>query len=196
MKNTKRLILASNSPRRKELLKAAGYSFSVIVAGYHETSIANCAVQTALANAAGKAKAVFDSLAESEKREAVVIGADTIVVYDNKILGKPKDKEDATRVLKSLSGKTHSVITGFAIICADKIKTGYSVSEVTFNVLSEGLINEYVNTGLPMDKAGSYGIQDGFPLVSRYSGSFDNIVGLPVKEIAELLTEFGIIPTE
>lgn len=190
----KTLILASNSPRRKELLKSAGFDYTVIVSDYSENSTDNDPITTSVNNAAGKAKTVFDSLTDAEKQNAVVLGADTVVCYDKKILGKPIDEANAENTLNALSGKTHSVITGFAAVCSEKIKTGYTVSEVTFESLSDKLVKDYVKTGLPMDKAGSYGIQDGFPLVKKYSGSFDNIVGLPVKEVSELLKEFGITP--
>lgn len=190
----KTLILASNSPRRKELLKSAGFDYTAIISDYSENSTDNDPITTSVNNAAGKAKTVFDSLTDAEKQNAVVLGADTVVCYDKKILGKPADRTDAENTLRFLSGKTHSVITGFAVVCSGKINTGYVVSEVTFNPLSENVIREYVKTGLPLDKAGSYGIQDGFPLVKKYSGSFDNIVGLPVKEVSELLKEFGITP--
>lgn len=192
---TKTLILASNSPRRKQLLKTAGFDYTVVVSDYSEDSDNNDPVTTAVSNALGKANTVFDSLTCAEQKRSVVLGADTVVCYDKKIIGKPADRTDAENTLRFLSDKTHSVITGFAVVCSGKINTGYVVSEVTFNPLSENVIREYVKTGLPLDKAGSYGIQDGFPLVKGYSGSFDNIVGLPVAEVSELLGEFGITPS-
>ena len=119
------------------------------------------------------------------------VGADTVVYFNGKILGKPKDDTDAENMLKMLSGKEHTVITGYAVI-SDKAQIfGYDKSTVLFNELSEQLIKEYVATGKPLDKAGSYGVQDGFGLVRAVSGSVYNVIGLPIEKIKPILDACG-----
>ncbi len=179
-----KLILASNSPRRKELLTKAGLEFAVKSSDFCEKNIDGTSEQIAKYNAEGKAKAVFESLKDNL---AIVLGADTVVDLNGAILGKPKSEEQAVKMLKSLSGKTHSVITGYSVIGYGIEITSCLKTEVKFNLLSEDLIKEYVATGSPLDKAGAYGIQDEFPLVESYNGSFDNIVGLPTEEVCPLL---------
>lgn len=180
------LILASSSPRRKQLLSEYGFNFTVVTSDYSETAVFDSPEKTVETFAFGKAKDVFNNT----KGNRAVLGADTIVVMDGKILGKPKDKADAIKTLKELSGKTHSVLTGYALISEDKTLVGHVKTEVTFNPLSSELISEYVDTGLPLDKAGSYGIQDGFPLVEKFDGSFYNVVGLPIDIIEKTIKEF------
>ena len=119
---------------------------------------------------------------------STVIGCDTIVVFEGQVLGKPADGEDATRTLKMLSGKTHYVITGVCVRNAYKKLVRYERTEVKFNVLTEEFIKEYVESGSPLDKAGSYGIQDG-GLVERYYGSYTNVVGLPVSLLKNMIKE-------
>lgn len=177
---SKELILASKSPRRNDILLEQGFKFSICVADYKEKEENHDPIQTAVNNAYGKAKAVFENL---NNPNAVVIGADTVVCLNSEILGKPLDKNDAINTLKRLSGNTHTVVTGYALITAEQEIKGHSQSFVTFNKLSDSLILEYVNSGLPLDKAGSYGIQDGYPLVENFKGSFSNIVGLPIEDI-------------
>ena len=179
------VILASNSPRRKELLENRGIKFRVIVSNYNEISFTDDPIETANSFALGKAKEVFERL--SVKDGVVVLGADTVVYHEGKIMGKAKSQEQAIEMLKSLSDKTHSVFTGYALITEKKTITGYSESKVKFNKLDEDTINSYVNSGLYKGKAGSYGIQDGYPLVESFKGSYENIVGLPVDEIVEIL---------
>lgn len=180
------LILASNSPRRKELLQSKGLNFKVIVSNYNEISFTDDPIETAKSFALGKAKEVFERL--SVKEGVVVLGADTVVYHQGKILGKAETQDQAKKMLKSLSGKTHSVFTGYAFITEKKTITGYSESKVKFNELNDDTINSYVNSGLYKGKAGSYGIQDGYPLVESYVGSYENIVGLPSDEIIDILT--------
>lgn len=182
-----KLILASNSPRRKDLLQSKGISFEVIVSDYNETQFTNNPIQTATEFAYGKAKSVFDSVID--KNGVVVLGADTVVFHQNEILGKAKTEEDARSMLKNLSGKTHSVVTGYALISTDKKIIGHCQSKVKFNDLTEELIDQYISSGLYKGKAGSYGIQDGYPLVESYTGDYNNIVGLPVDEIVLKLEE-------
>ena len=174
------LILASTSPRRKEILKREGFDFKLVPSKFNEENISDNPILTAVNNATGKAREVFNNLHDSS---AVVLGADTIVVFKGNIIGKPKNKEDAVQTLKILSGRTHFVITGYAIVHKNGTMNGHAVNEVTFNVLSDALITEYVNTGKPMDKAGSYGIQDGYINVKTYTGDYDNIMGLPISQI-------------
>ena len=186
----RKLILASNSPRRKELLKAYGFDFTVVASSFEEKSLKLSPEQTVLLNAEGKAKEVFDKIANEN---AVVLGADTVVELNGEILGKPKDKAHAIEMLKNLSNKTHSVWTGYCIISSDEKTLFSEQTEVTFNDLSSELIDEYIATGKPMDKAGAYGIQDGYDLVKSFGGSFNNVVGLPIevfeKKLREILTK-------
>lgn len=179
-----RLILASNSPRRRDILTKHGYKFTVIKSDYNESESKD-SVSTAVNNAKGKACDVFNKL--EDKSGAVVLGADTVVFYGDEILGKPKDENDAVNILKKLSGKTHKVVTGYCVITCGETFCGYDESEVTFNVLSDDLIYKYVKSGLSMDKAGAYGIQDGFPIVKAYSGDLENIIGLPYKKIKDII---------
>lgn len=189
-----KIILASNSPRRREILKNAGYDFEVRVSDFSETDIKGDPKKTATENAKGKARDVFLKIQaeKGDKNDIAVIGADTVVFIGGKILGKPKSKEEAAVMLKNLSDKTHEVVTGYSIICGEKEITGASFSEVTFNKLSDEIISEYVATGLPMDKAGAYGIQDGFPIVESFTGEFENVMGLPIAEIKKRLKEAGL----
>ncbi len=182
----KKLILASNSPRRSDLLKKLGYNFDVRVSAYEEKSCSLDPIITATTFAFGKAKDVFDKLVNKE--QYVVLGADTIVYCENEILGKPKDDHDAFKTIKKLSGKTHKVITGFSLITTDKTITDYVTSNVRFSNLSSAEISTYVKSGLYKGKAGGYGIQDEeFSLVESYSGSLDNIIGLPTEIIKQHL---------
>ena len=185
----KKIILASKSPRRKDILNELGYTFTISVSDYEEVIANNLKSPSSVAEefAVGKATAVFNNV---DKENSVVIGADTIVVLDDKILGKPKDKKDAKEMLWSLSGRTHSVITGFCVISSDKKVSGSVITEVEFNPLTKAQIDEYVENYLPLDKAGAYGIQDGYPLVKEYRGSYTNIVGLPKEKIEQVLKEF------
>ena len=180
------IILASSSPRRKELLTKLGYVFSVVDSGFKEKEFTNDPVETAIAFAKGKAETVYRSLMNKDKK--IVLGADTVVFHEDKILGKAKDDMHARLLLKNLSGKTHVVITGYAVVCNGKTTVGYSQSKVSFNVLTEALIDAYVSSGLYKGKAGAYGIQDGFGLVKNCEGSIDNVIGLPTEEIDLILS--------
>ena len=184
-----KFILASKSPRRSEILKKFGYDFLVRTSDFTETGN-NCSpIDTVVGFAKGKALSVFDKLTSYEKQRFPVIGADTVVYFDGKILGKPKDKEDAKKTLLDLSGRKHSVYTGYAVMTEDFLKFGYDETEVIFNHLSKKLIEEYVATGSPMDKAGSYGIQDEFDLVKEINGSLYNVIGFPIEKISPILEE-------
>lgn len=179
------IILASNSPRRRELLKEIVASFLVIPAkGEEKVEPSLSCEKVAMSLAEQKCNEVF-----SNNTNCLVIGCDTIVVLDGEILGKPKDKEDAVNTLKKLSSRTHSVITGVCVQTPEKKITTYAETKVKFFPLTNEFILEYVEGGSPMDKAGSYGIQDG-GLVEAYYGSYTNVVGLPVELLKEILTEF------
>ncbi|MBE5743545.1 MAG: septum formation protein Maf [Clostridiales bacterium] len=178
------IILASNSPRRKELLKNAGVDFTVIPSSFVEPKNTNLSPEKyAEFLAYNKALTVFN------EHGGVVIGADTIVVLDGEILGKPIDENDAFCMLKSLSNKTHLVVTGYSVITSEKVYSGYDVTKVTFKELSNEVIKDYIKTGSPLDKAGAYGIQDKILLVDSVEGDYDNVVGLPTYKILKILAE-------
>lgn len=175
-------ILASQSPRRKELLKEIVEQFEIIPAKGEEILPQNATVEEKVLSLAKQKAEEVSSLAASNGKW--VLGADTIVVLKKEILGKPKDEQDAKRMLSALSGKTHEVLTG---VCMMKKQDGQTTSlvavgktKVVFERLTKAQIENYVASGSPMDKAGAYGIQDG-GLVKKIKGSFSNVVGLPVE---------------
>ena len=183
----KKFILASASPRRKQLLEEMGYDFIVETSDKEgEIDAITPPDKFAIRCAINKAEDVFLRCGDG----AVVLGADTIVCLNGKILGKPTDEENAIQMLKSLSGNTHEVITGYCIISSNMRETGKVVTKVTFNDLSTELIDSYIKSGLWQGKAGAYGIQDGFDLVKEYVGDYDNVVGLPVKALDDTIKEF------
>lgn len=182
-KSMKEIILASQSPRRKDLLEKCGYNFKIIPSKKEEVADKNLQPQT-YAKLLAKQKA--EDIASTNK-DSIVIGADTVVHIDGMIIGKPKDDEDAKNTLRYLSGKYHFVSTGYALISKEQSVFGVETTKVLFNELSDELINEYVSRGLAKGKAGSYGIQDGYPLVNEYDGDYENVVGLPIKKIKEIL---------
>lgn len=182
----KKIILASASPRRKELLTTAGVEFEVLVSEADETIPEGTAPRDAAMMTAEK-----KSLAVAENRDGIVIGADTIVVIDDKILGKPKDETDAFGMLRLLSGREHEVITGVCITDGEKTEKFAQVSKVRFYDLTDDEITAYVATKEPMDKAGAYGIQGkGCVLVESIEGDYFNIVGLPVAATVRALRRF------
>ena len=175
-------ILASASPRRRELLKQIIPDFEVIPAESEEkVNLSLFPEQMACALAEHKCDEVFE-----KNPNATVIGCDTIVVFGQEILGKPKNREDAFNTLKRLSGKTHFVITAVCVRNKYNKAVDFDKTEVKFNVLSDDFIKIYVDSGSPLDKAGSYGIQDG-GLVKEYFGNYTNVVGLPVPLTKKLL---------
>lgn len=179
-----RYILASASPRRRELFSLIVPNFEVIPAeGEEKFNMSLFPEQVACAVAEGKCDDVF-----SKNTDAVVVGCDTIVVFEGEILGKPKSEKDAADTLKRLSGKTHFVITAVCIRTRYKKLLQFEKTEVRFNQLSDDFIKIYVDSGSPLDKAGSYGIQDG-GLVKEYFGSYTNVVGLPVTLVKKMLEE-------
>lgn len=177
-------VLASASPRRKELLALVIPEFEVIPANAEEKVNMSLFPENVVCSLAeSKCDEVFKT-----RPEATVIGCDTIVVFEGEILGKPKDREDAYNTLKRLSGKTHYVITAVCVRNKHNKLLEYDKTEVKFNNLSEDFIKIYVDSGSPLDKAGSYGIQDG-GLVKEYFGSYTNVVGLPVSLVRKMLKE-------
>ena len=187
-----KIILASNSPRRKELLAGLDVQFEVrIIPGIDESYPDTLpTMEIAEYIAQKKAKAYRETMADDE----LIITADTIVVLDDKVLGKPKDAEEARCMLHALSGKTHQVVTGVVLTTKELQKHFSVVSNVTFKTLSDNEIDYYVDTYKPMDKAGAYGIQEwiGYVGVTRLEGSYFNVMGLPVQRIYEAMKEFSI----
>ncbi len=193
LKINKKIVLASKSPRRKKLLEQIGLSFCIITSDIDEKELATNIEPREYAQQLARKKAI--DVAGKIDDEAIVIGADTIVVLGGKILNKPEDPEDAQRMLGILSNNTHTVYTGVAIV---ESKSGYILSDVkstnvTFRRLSEDEISAYVATGAPLDKAGAYGIQDDFGAVfiSHIEGCYYNIVGLPLEMLYGMLSEFS-----
>lgn len=198
------IILASGSPRRSELLEREGVPFTVRVSEVDETlepDILRDPQEAAKKLAERKAGAVVQEVLGADYvGAAAIVGADTMVVLNGRIYGKPRDEEDAKRILRELSGRVHQVMTGVSVWLvsapdAENVSLGFrtfvETSHVTFNELSEEEIAAYVATGEPLDKAGAYGIQgEGGALVKGVAGDFDNVVGLPVKR---LLKEFSEI---
>lgn len=186
-----KFILASASPRRKEILENVGFCFDVIPSENEEKIKGDLSPKdTVEALAYQKALDVYSSYPDS-----VVLGADTIVVFNGEILGKPKDKADAKRMLKMLSGQTHEVRTGYAVLGGNTEIVLSECTLVTFFALSDEEIENYANTGEPMDKAGAYGIQGkGGLLVRSILGDYFNVVGLPVANVSRCLKMVGIEP--
>lgn len=195
-----RLILASGSPRRKELLEQIGAEFEILPAKGEEVITSTIPSQVVMELSSQKAEEVagrFEvelGVSAKDKESAVIIlGADTVVAYDDQILGKPKNKEDAVNMLKLLSGNTHSVFTGVTLIwCKNGIRekqSFFAETKVTMYPLTEQEIQAYVETGEPMDKAGAYGIQGkGAVLVEKIDGDYNNVVGLPVAMVCRKLS--------
>ena len=185
-----RIILASSSPRRQQLLSLTGLAFEVIVSAVKEDNTQNMPPhKLAVAHARDKAVDVSKSCSDN----AIIIGADTIVVLEDKVYGKPVDRADAVRMLTNLSGREHTVISGVAVVKGQHIFTGYASTTVTFKQLSRDQIERYVATGEPMDKAGAYAIQGkGTLLVESIHGCYNNVVGLPLVTLAELLCQAGV----
>lgn len=186
-------VLASKSPRRKELLKNIGISAQIVPASIDESSVTYSSPREMVTRLAFM-KAT--DVARSFSGNTYVIGADTVVSLDGKIFGKPRDIEDARRMLTALSGKTHSVYTGYCVVYP---KSGAAISKceetkVTFRPMSEDEIDAYIKTREPMDKAGAYGIQGkGSVFVEKIEGDYFNVVGLPVCALAKMLKdEFSV----
>lgn len=183
-------ILASASPRRRELLAELICDFEIIPAKGEEKTLDSVSPE-ALVQALAKQKAE-EVAALPQARGKAVIGSDTVVAYEGEVLGKPKDEADAFRMLKMLSGKTHEVFTGVCIAYPSDGKRRCVVradrTAVYFEELSDEWIRNYIKSGSPMDKAGAYGIQDG-GLVKKIEGSYSNVVGFPLELVGNMLTE-------
>lgn len=179
-----RVILASSSPRRRELLSRIVSDFDVIPAKGEERAQSHSPEEIAKELAKRKCDEVFFRCGGDN----LVIGCDTIVAFEGKIFGKPADERAAYDTLCTLSGNTHEVITGVCVRYKDKISLCGVTSRVTFNELSENFIKDYVKSGSPMDKAGSYGIQDE-GIVKSCEGSFTNVVGMPVETVKKMIRE-------
>lgn len=179
------LILASASPRREELLRQVGCEFAIVTSTVEEDN--DCGLPPAeLAVAHARAKAC--DVAARSSPDDVVIGADTIVVLDGRVYGKPRDEADAARMLRELSGREHEVITGVAVARGGEAWTDFAVTAVRFRPLDEAAIARYVSGGEPLGKAGGYAIQGaGALLVEGISGCYANVVGLPLVTLDKLL---------
>ena len=181
------IILASTSPRRIELLKNIGIDFEIIDPCVSEEGVESDPTKYAIENALAKASAVTSKL-----KRGIVIGADTIVVIEDRILGKPRNQVEAKRMLELISGRTHEVITGIAVIDVSKnmIKTASEHTEVKIRKLTISEIDAYVASGEPMDKAGAYAAQGkGALLIERINGCFYNVVGLPLFRLSMILEQ-------
>lgn len=183
----KKIILASNSPRRRELLAGLGYDFEVsVVQGIDEGYPAELSMEE-IPQYIAKEKADAYEVGEME----ILLTADTVVVLDNEVLGKPKDVADASRMLHELSGRTHHVITGVCLTTASMQRQFSVVTEVTFKPLTDKEIEYYISNYQPFDKAGAYGIQEwiGYIGVTGIRGSYFNVIGLPVQRIYQELQQ-------
>ncbi len=179
-----KLILASKSPRRIEILKRCGYDFDIIPSNYEEVIDDSLSIEENVLNLAyHKGESVF-----KDHRDAVVLASDTVVCFNNIIIGKPKNDDDAFKTLRMLSGQTHYVKTGVVLLKKDEIYKTIVTSEVTFKELTDQDILDYLATNEHQDKAGSYAIQGiGKRLVKSFKGDFDNIVGLPINNFKDKL---------
>ena len=184
------IVLASKSPRRQELLKGIGIDFSIITKDVDESYFSNMSVYDVAPYLSIKKAKAFE---ETELPDNyMVITADTVVIVNDKILGKPKDADEAREMLTMISGKKHSVITGVTVRTNDKIKTFSVVSKVSFEHLDRDEVEYYVNTFKPYDKAGAYGIQEwiGYIGVNYVEGSYFNVMGLPTQKLYKMLKTF------
>ncbi len=186
----RRLILASASPRRYELLRRCGVEFSVQSADAGELTAADDLGTLPQSNALLKARAVSEFFPE-----AWVIGADTMIIFENRAIGKPADRDEAAGFLRAFSGKKHEVVTGIALMCKELniCELWSEVSTVKFKKLSEAAIREYLAEVDVLDKAGAYAIQErGELIVESFTGEVENIIGLPLKKLQILLTKYAI----
>lgn len=196
--NNKKIILASGSPRRKELLSQIGLSFTVRVSEADEHTEETKPEKLVCILSERKALAVWDELTEEEKKESILIGADTVVAVDDRILGKPADETEAFRMIELLQGRSHQVYTGVTILrqgglqpleegtgtCGIQKKQFFEKTDVLVYPMSEEEITAYVKTGEPLDKAGAYGIQGNFAAyIQGINGDYSNVVGLPVGRL-------------
>ena len=182
-----KILLGSNSPRRKELLQNLGFDFEVVSINCDEIFPENLEVEKIVSFLSELKANAFRKIEKDE----ILLTADTVVTFENKVLGKPKDREEAVEMLSHLSGKTHQVYTGISFKTSEKIITKTDVAEVEFSKISNDEIDFYIKNYQPFDKAGSYGIQEwlGMAKISRIKGSFYTIMGLPTHLVYETLKE-------
>ena len=182
--NDIKILLVSSSPRRREILTMTGIPFRALKTSVEEEVLPS-PIETVVKNAEKKVLSVKD-----EQKEEIALAADTIVVLDDKILGKPKSEKEAIEFLKRLSGRWHTVITGFSLRFPDgKLVSSYEESKVKFKRLSLSEIEWYVSTGEPLDKAGAYGIQGiGALFIEKIEGDFFNVMGLPISRIYDIIS--------
>jgi septum formation protein len=188
----KRFVLASSSPRRKELFKFIIEAFDILSMNVDETTEKTDPLEIVLELADKKANATAEQCGD----DAVILGADTVVVFGDVVLGKPEDKKDAVRMLKMLSGKSHYVYTGFCIIDKSSGKTvlDYEKTKVNFNKMTEKEIVDYVDSAEPMDKAGAYGIQGlGGKFISGIQGCYFCVMGFPMSKIYDAFKELKLV---
>lgn len=178
----KHIILASASPRRKEILELADLKFDVMPSDAQEITTKTAPNEVVMELALIKAKDIY----KKSEKQSMIVGADTVVAYQGQILGKPTDEADAKRMLTMLSGQTHEVYTGVCIIEDGKTKTFYEETKVTFYEISDEQIDHYIKTGEPMDKAGSYGIQGKAAVfIKGIEGDYYNVVGFPIARFLQ-----------
>jgi nucleoside triphosphate pyrophosphatase len=186
-----RLVLASKSPRRAEILQAVGWEFEAVAANIDETRMES---EDAVSYVKRLAQAKAETVAARISNRGLVLGADTVVVSDGEILGQPKDDDDSRRMLKLLSGKWHEVLTGIALVRggnAPRILVKHQATRVRFSEMSADEIDWYVSTGEPNGKAGAYAIQGrGALFIKEIQGDYFNVVGLPLRLVYELLARF------
>ena len=189
---SKKIILASASPRRREILRENGIDFEVVVPSGEEKNIVGEKYSEELVNecAIAKAKSVGASQQSvgASSTSPTIVSCDTVVVNDGTIIGKPKDREDAVNILKSLSGKTHIVASSICVMKGDDVKVAHEITKVTFRRLNDKEIQDYIDRCNPLDKAGSYGIQDeGFDFAIKVEGNIDNVIGFPMKAFKRII---------
>lgn len=182
----KYIILASASPRRKEILELADLKFDVMPSDAQEITTKTEPNEVVMELASIKAKDIY----KKSEKQSMIVGADTVVAYQGQILGKPTDEADAKRMLTMLSGQTHEVYTGVCVIEDGKTKTFYEETKVTFYEISDEQIDHYIKTGEPMDKAGSYGIQGKAAVfIKGIEGDYYNVVGFPIARFLQEITK-------
>ena len=197
----KKIILASQSPRRRELLSRGGFDFEVIPSEKEEIITDNRPCDIVKDLSRNKAIDVHDIIKEKygyNTHDYIIIGADTIVVFNDSVLGKPKDKYDAYRMLDMLQGRTHTVYTGVTIMYneqkTERYYSFYEDTDVTFYPMTDEEIWHYIETGLPLDKAGAYGIQDSCALyIKEIRGDYNNVVGLPLGRLYQEMKKLLLI---
>lgn len=182
----KHIILASASPRRKEILELADLKFDVMPSDAQEITTKTAPNEVVMELASLKAKDIY----KKSEKQSMIVGVDTVVAYQGQILGKPTDEADAKRMLTMLSGQTHEVYTGVCVIEDGKTKTFYEETKVTFYEISDEQIDHYIKTGEPMDKAGSYGIQGKAAVfIKGIEGDYYNVVGFPIARFLQEITK-------